>query len=80
MADAKTTSLDRLIARGVARGYVTHEELNAALPDEMLSAEVIEETIPILMALSIELREDEPSGLGRRCGYSFFFFAAVAEG
>ncbi len=37
-------SLKRLIARGKERGYITYDELNEALPQNLLSADQIDES------------------------------------
>src|SRR3954470_6058961 len=50
-----TEPVQRLIARGKARGYVTLAELNAALPSGQVSAEVIEDHLAMLSELGINV-------------------------
>ena len=61
-ADADTSLLDtqsaafkRLIAKGRERGYITFEELNAALPQEQMSSEQIEDIMSLLSELGIQV-------------------------
>lgn len=56
--DAKS-SLKRLIARGQERGYITYDELNAALPQEEISSEQIEDAMSVLSEMGINLIEAE---------------------
>ncbi len=65
-ADADTTLLDhqsatvkRLIARGKERGFVTFDELNAALPPDQNSSEQIEDVMSNLNELGIQVLEGE---------------------
>ena len=65
-ADADTSLLDtqsaafkRLIAKGRERGYITFEELNAALPQEQMSSEQIEDIMSLLSELGIQVVENE---------------------
>ena len=55
--DAMTAGVKRLIERGRARGYVTFDEVNAALPAEQVSTELIEDTLAQLSELGIAITE-----------------------
>src|SRR5215472_16000486 len=55
------TAIKKMVARGKERGYVTYDELNAALPAEQVSSEQIEDTMTMLSELSINLVEAEES-------------------
>ncbi len=57
--DSLTASVRKLIVRGKERGYVTYDELNAALPPEEFSSEQIEDTMTTLSELGINLVENE---------------------
>jgi RNA polymerase primary sigma factor len=57
--DSLTASVRKLILRGKERGYVTYDELNAALPPEEFSSEQIEDTMTTLSELGINLVESE---------------------
>jgi len=58
----------KLIARGKERGFVTYDELNAALPPDQVSSEQIEDTMTNLSELGInvvegeEAEDDSPDG------------------
>jgi RNA polymerase primary sigma factor len=47
------------MARGKERGYVTYEEVNAALPADQMSSEQIEDTMTALSELGITVVESE---------------------
>ena len=55
--DAMTAAMKRLFASGRERGHVTMAELNAALPSERVSSEVVEDTLAMLGDLGIEVVE-----------------------
>src|SRR5215469_7905023 len=57
-------AIKKMIARGKERGYVTYDELNAALPTEQVSSEQIEDTMTMLSELGINLVEAEESDDG----------------
>ena len=52
-------AIRELIRRSRERGYVSYEELNAALPSEQVSAEQIEDTMAMLSGLGITVVEAE---------------------
>ena len=62
--DSLTASVRKLILRGKERGYVTYDELNAALPPEEFSSEQIEDTMTMLSELGINLVENEETEEG----------------
>ena len=47
--------LNELIEKGRKQGYLTYDELNKMLPDEMLSAEQIDETLMMFDELEIDI-------------------------
>ncbi len=55
LLDNVAAAVKRLLARGKERGYVTYDELNAALPDDQVSSEQIEDTMAMLSELGINL-------------------------
>jgi len=61
LLDTMTAAVKKLIARGKERGYVTYDELNAALPSEQVSSELIEDTMATLSELGINVVENEES-------------------
>src|SRR3984893_4522302 len=48
-----------MLVRGKARGYLTYDELNAALPTDQVSSEQIEDTMTMLSELGINVIESE---------------------
>ena len=52
-------SIKNLLARGKERGYVTYDELNAALPPEEVSSEQIKNTMAALYEMGINVVENE---------------------
>ena len=76
--DLSVSPVAKMIARGRERGYVTHDELNKALPPGETSADRIEDTMTLLSELGIAITEGEEaetdteegasgSCFGRRC-------------
>ena len=59
LLDTQSAAFKRLIAKGRERGYITYEELNAALPQEQMSSEQIEDIMSLLSELGIQVVENE---------------------
>ncbi len=59
LLDSATATVKKLIARGKELGYVTYDELNAALPPEQVSSEQIEDTMAMLPEMGINVVENE---------------------
>ncbi len=59
LIDALGASVKKLIARGKERGFVTYDELNAALPPDQVSSEQIEDTMTNLSELGINVVDGE---------------------
>jgi RNA polymerase primary sigma factor len=59
LLDAVVATIKKMVARGKERGYVTYDELNAALPADQVSSEQIEDTMTMLSELGINLVESE---------------------
>ena len=57
--DLSASPVAKMIARGRERGYVTHDELNGALPPGETSADRIEDTMTLLSELGIAVTEGE---------------------
>ena len=67
--DPAGAAVKKLLARGKERGYVTYNELNAALPADEVSSEQIEDTMAALSELGVNVVEageggDESGGAG----------------
>ena len=65
-------AVKKLIAKGKERGFITIDELNAALPQDRMSSEQIEDTMTFLSEMGINVVEneeqDEQSGTGEEQG------------
>jgi RNA polymerase primary sigma factor len=61
LLDTVAASIKKMVARGKERGYVTYDEVNAALPAEQVSSEQIEDTMAMLSELGINVVESEES-------------------
>jgi RNA polymerase primary sigma factor len=59
LLDTLGVSVKRMVARGKERGYVTYDELNAALPPDEASSEQIEDTMAMLSEMGINVVESE---------------------
>jgi len=56
-------SIKDLISKGKKQGYLTYDEINAALPDAMLSMEQIDETLIMFDDQNIEVIDEKKSKL-----------------
>ena len=52
--------IDGLVEKGRAQGYVTYDELNSALPPDVLTGDQIEDVMAIFGANAIEVVDDFP--------------------
>ncbi len=53
--DARQPELQELISKGKKQGYLTYDELNEALPEDMVSSDQIDETLMMFDELDIEI-------------------------
>jgi len=56
-----SAQIKALVKRGKERGFVTYDDLNAALPSDQVSSEQIEDTMAMLSELGINVVETEES-------------------
>ena len=61
LLDIVAAAIKKMVARGRERGYVTYDELNAALPPDQVSSEQIEDTMTMLSELGVNVIESEES-------------------
>jgi len=61
LLDTIAIAIKKMVARGRERGYLTYDELNAALPPDQVSSEQIEDTMTMLSELGVNLIESEES-------------------
>jgi RNA polymerase primary sigma factor len=61
LLDTIALAIKKMVLRGKERGYLTYDELNAALPQDQVSSEQIEDTMTMLSELGINVIESEES-------------------
>ncbi len=61
LMDMSVAAIKKLIVKGKERGFITIDELNAALPQEKMSSEQIEDTMTQLSEMGINVVENEES-------------------
>src|ERR1700732_1649644 len=59
LLDTLGAELKTLVQKGKERGYVTYDELNAALPPDEVSSEQIEDTMAMLSEAGVNVIESE---------------------
>jgi RNA polymerase primary sigma factor len=59
LMDGFSAAVKKMVARGKERGYITYDELNAALPQTEMSSEQIEDTMAMLNEMGINLVDGE---------------------
>ena len=59
LLDSVAAAIKKMVARGKERGYVTYDDLNAALPADQVSSEQIEDTMTMLSELGVNVVENE---------------------
>jgi RNA polymerase primary sigma factor len=62
LLDSMNAAVKKLVSRGKDRGYITYDELNAALPPDDVSSEQIEDTMAMLSEMGINVVDDEEEG------------------
>src|SRR3546814_15981460 len=60
--DNINTAVKNLIKKGKERGYLTYDEVNAALPQEEMSSEQIEDIMSALNEMGVNVVENEDDG------------------
>src|SRR5919112_5057713 len=59
LIDLNEAQLKKVIARAKKRGYITYDELNAALPQDQMSSEQIEDVMSALNEMGVNVVENE---------------------
>ena len=62
LIDLNEASLKKLIARAKKRGYITYDQLNEALPQDVMSSDQIEDITSALSEMGINIVENEDAG------------------
>src|SRR5437868_4714346 len=61
LLDTVAAAIKKMVARGKERGYLTYDELNAALPQDQVTADQLEDTMTMLSEMGINVIESEES-------------------
>jgi RNA polymerase primary sigma factor len=61
LLDTLAAAIKKMLVRGRERGYLTYDEFNAALPQDQVSSEQIEDTMTMLSEMGVNLIESEES-------------------
>src|SRR5579885_3220109 len=61
LLDTIAVAIKKMVARGKERGYLTYDELNAALPPDQVSTDQLEDTMTMLSEMGINVIESEES-------------------
>jgi RNA polymerase primary sigma factor len=59
MLDMSQAAVKKMISIGKAKGYVTYDELNKALPQDQVSSEQIEDVMALLSEMGVNVVEEE---------------------
>ena len=59
LLDTLNAEVKKMIQRGKERGFVTYDELNAAMPPDQVASEQIEDTMSMLSELGINVVDGE---------------------
>ncbi|MPT48182.1 MAG: RNA polymerase sigma factor RpoD [Sphingobium sp.] len=62
LIDLNEASVRKMIAKATKRGYITYDELNAALPQDQMSSEQIEDIMSALNDMGVNIVENEEAG------------------
>ncbi len=61
LLDTLNAAVKKMVAEGKEKGYVTYDNLNAALPPDQVSSEQIEDTMTMLSEMGINVVDSEDS-------------------
>ena len=61
-----TKTIEKLISKGKEKGFLTYDEINDALPEDMLSLDQIDETFIMFDANDIEIIDEEKGKLTKK--------------
>src|SRR3954449_3867178 len=61
LLDTIAIAIKKMVARGKERGYLTYDELNAALPQDQVTTDQLEDTMTMLSEMGINVVESEES-------------------
>ena len=55
----KNKDFEKLVKKGKKEGFLTYEEINKVLPDDMLKPDQIDETLMMFSEMNIKVEEDQ---------------------
>jgi RNA polymerase primary sigma factor len=64
--EAASKAIRKLEAQGQKQGWLTYDEINDALPDELLSAEYVDDTLMLFEQQGIEVVEEKEDGAAKK--------------
>jgi RNA polymerase primary sigma factor len=64
--EAASKAIRKLEAQGQKQGWLTYEEINDALPEELLSADYVDDTLMLFEQQGIEVVEDKEDGSDKK--------------
>jgi RNA polymerase primary sigma factor len=62
LIDLNDANVKKLLAKAKRRGYLTYDELNAALPQDQMSSEQIEDIMSAINDMGVQIVESEEAG------------------
>ncbi|MFL0413449.1 RNA polymerase sigma factor RpoD [Sphingomonas sp. 179-I 2A4 NHS] len=62
LIDLNDADIKKLIARAKKRGYITYDQLNAALPQDQMSSDQLEDVMSALNEMGVNIVENEEAG------------------
>ncbi|WP_313136840.1 RNA polymerase sigma factor region1.1 domain-containing protein, partial [Paracoccus jeotgali] len=60
--DISQAAVKKMIAEAKERGFITYDQLNAALPPDQVSSDQIEDVMSMLSEMGIQVVENEEEG------------------
>ena len=62
--DLENSGLRELVDKGKEQGFLTYEEINSMLPEDISDPDQVEETIQMLIDIGVEVQEGKQDGEG----------------
>ena len=62
LIDLNDANVKKLLAKAKRRGYLTYDELNAALPQDQMSSEQIEDVMSTINDMGVQIVESDEAG------------------
>ena len=62
LIDLNDANVKKLLAKAKRRGFLTYDELNAALPQDQMSSEQIEDVMSAINDMGVQIVENDEAG------------------